>query len=84
MLSFPEVSLKSDEDDPQIVIRIPFTTDVKVKSLNIIGGDEGSAPKTIHLYLNRENIDFSILEEFKPTQTIEGIENPLGEIEYPL
>lgn len=84
MLNFPEISLKSDEDDPQLVIRIPFTTDVKVKSLNIIGGDEGSAPKTIYLYANRENLDFSVLEEYEPTQIIEGIENPLGLIEYPL
>ena len=84
MLDFPEISLKSDEDDPQMVIWIPFTTDVKAKALTIIGGDEGSAPKTIHLYVNWENIDFSILEEFEPTQTIEGIENPRGEVEYPL
>jgi len=84
MLVFPQTSLKSDEDDPQLVIRIPFTTDVKVKSLTIIGGDEGSAPKTIHLYVNRDNIDFSILEEFEPTQTIEAIENPNGEFDYPL
>lgn len=57
---------------------------MKIKALTIIGGDEGTAPRTIHLYANRENIDFSILEEFEPTQTIDGIENPLGAYDYPL
>ena len=42
----PDEPLLSD-DDGQLVIHIPFTSLVKVKSITIIGGDEGSAPKEL-------------------------------------
>ena len=84
MLEFPEEQLKSDDDDPQLVIKIPFATEVKVKSINLIGGTEGTHPKKLHIYCNPPTVDFSTLEDLKPTQTLDLVENLNGDIDFPL
>ena len=77
-------TLKSD-DDHELVIKVPFSSKVKIKAITIIGGEDGSAPKTLKLYPDLANVDFSVLEDNEPTQTIELAEdNSDGRIEYPL
>ena len=82
--------LQSD-DDHELVIKIPFTTKVKIKALIIIGGENGTAPKKLKLYNDLANVDFSILEENEPTQVLDVAEDnflladsPSPCIEYPL
>lgn len=65
-----------------LVIKIPFDGEIKVKSIIVIGGDEGSAPSKMKLYKNVEAVDINILEEKKPIQVIDMNENPTGELEY--
>lgn len=36
--------LESEDDDPQLLIHIPFTCPVKIRALTILGGDDGAAP----------------------------------------
>ncbi len=38
----------------------PFTSEVRVKSRCLRGGDDGESPSTLNLYKNEENVDASI------------------------
>ncbi|TIA88356.1 hypothetical protein E3P99_02638 [Wallemia hederae] len=79
------VSLHSDADE-QLLLRVPFTAAVKLKSVLIKGGTAEKCPRTLHLYAN-QSYDFADIEnEPTPTQTIELVGNDsTGEcIEYPV
>ncbi len=65
-----------------LVFYIPFNGEVKVKSILVIGGDEGSAPSKLKLYKNVEAVDISILEDMKPIQIIDLNENISGDLDY--
>ena len=84
MLEESKMTLKSD-DDCELVIKIPFSSKVKIKAVTIIGGEEGTAPKNLKLYPDLANVDFSILEDNEPAQVLDLAEDNLdGRIEYPL
>jgi len=64
---------------PDMVISIPFSSEVKVKTIIVIGGEEGTAPSKMKVWKNRETVDIDILEEPKTAlQTIDMNENPDG------
>ncbi len=65
-----------------LVIFIPFKGEIKVKAINIIGGDEGTAPSKLKIYKNVEAVDINILEEKKPIQVVDLNENISGDLEY--
>jgi len=78
-----------DEDDivwsaygKDLVMFIPFNGEIKVKSICVIGGENGSAPSKMKLYKDVEAVDISILEDKKPLQVIDMNENLSGEVEY--
>lgn len=48
-----------------------FTAQVKLHALLIRTSPGGSAPRTLHLFLNRDDLDFSSAEDAQPTQTFE-------------
>lgn len=77
--------LESEEDDPSLIIRVPFTCPVKIRSFTIIGGGEGLAPRSAKFFINRETLDFGDAEESQPVQqwdlAVDG--DPNGLIEYP-
>ncbi|GBG76510.1 hypothetical protein CBR_g22258 [Chara braunii] len=70
------------EDDPELIIFIPFTADVKIKSISIIGGVDGTSPSKMRVFLNREDIDFANANDVNPVQEWELAENLRGELEY--
>ncbi|ELR13777.1 thioredoxin family Trp26 family protein [Acanthamoeba castellanii str. Neff] len=74
--------VESDTDE-QLIIHIPFTASIKLKAINIIGGADGTSPGKLKAWINREDIDFSSVDDVAPTQEWELSENPQGEIEYP-
>ena len=78
----PDIFVESD-DDPQIIIHVPFTCPVKLRSITVIGGDEGQAPSTLRAYVNREALDFGDAEQTPPVQEWTLAEDPLGVLEYP-
>ncbi|OJK02940.1 PITH domain-containing protein [Aspergillus brunneoviolaceus CBS 621.78] len=65
-----EPELESDADE-QLLMYIPFTGQVKVHSLLVYTAPTPSAPKTLKLFKNRDDIDFATASELSPTQTIE-------------
>ena len=75
--------LESEEDDPQLIIHVPFTSPVKLRAITVIGGGGGLAPLTLRAYVNREALDFGDAEQTAPVQEWELAEDPLGVIEYP-
>lgn len=48
-----------------------FTGQVKVHSLLIYTAPSPSAPKTLKLFKNRDDLDFGTASDLKPTQTVE-------------
>ena len=74
---------ESNEGDPELLINIPFYTQVAIKSMKLIGGEDGTAPNKVKLYVNSTNPDFDLLEG-KPTHQIDTIENPDGSLDYNL
>ncbi|KAJ7542106.1 hypothetical protein O6H91_10G090100 [Diphasiastrum complanatum] len=74
--------LESNYGDPELIIFIPFTTDVKIKSISVIGGTDGTSPRKMRAFINREDIDFSNARDLSPVQEWELSENFRGELEY--
>ena len=62
--------LESDCDE-QLIVTIPFMQPVKVHSLNIKARADGSAPKTLKVFVNPINsMDFADAESMAPTQEV--------------
>ena len=77
-----DTCVESDADS-QLLMHIPFTGMVKLQSILIRSLDSDQAPRSIRLFANREDLDFSAAEELHTTQDIDGIRS--GEIiEYSL
>ncbi|KAM0430567.1 hypothetical protein ACHAPT_005918 [Fusarium lateritium] len=65
-----EPELASDVDE-QLLMTVPFTSQIKLHSILIRTSPSPSAPKTLHLFINRDDIDFAAAEELEPVQTLE-------------
>ncbi|KAM0826710.1 hypothetical protein ACQ4PT_068681 [Festuca glaucescens] len=74
--------LESNEGDPELLVFIPFTSDVKIKSIAVVGGADGSSPSRMRAFINREGIDFSDAQNMQPVQEWELAENLRGVLEY--
>jgi len=62
-----EPELKSDADE-QLLMYIPFTGQVKLHSILIRGSNSDSAPQTLKVFINRNDLDFSTAADLPPTQ----------------
>ncbi|XP_010259134.1 PREDICTED: PITH domain-containing protein At3g04780-like [Nelumbo nucifera] len=60
--------LESDADE-QLLIYIPFAQVVKLHSI-LIKGPEEEGPKTVKLFANKENMGFSNVSDFPPSDSI--------------
>ena len=58
-------ALRSD-DDVELLIRVPFTKRVKIKTITLIGGEDGTAPSKVKLYTDLAAVDMSVLEDTSP------------------
>ncbi|KAI3917589.1 hypothetical protein MKW98_021351 [Papaver atlanticum] len=74
--------LESNDGDPELIVFIPFTSDVKIKSISIIGGADGTSPSKMRAFINREGIDFSDAQGMQPVQEWDLAENLQGILEY--
>ncbi|PKU71069.1 PITH domain-containing protein [Dendrobium catenatum] len=74
--------LESNEGDPELLVFIPFTSDVKIKSISVVGGAEGTSPSKMRAFINRDGIDFSDAQNMQPVQEWELTENLQGILEY--
>ncbi|KAM0938249.1 putative Galactose-binding-like domain superfamily, PITH domain, PITH domain superfamily [Dioscorea sansibarensis] len=74
--------LESNDGDPELIIFIPFTSDVKIKSISVVGGAGGTSPSKMRAFINREGIDFSDVQNMLPIQEWDLVENLQGVLEY--
>lgn len=66
--------LESDADE-QLIISVPFTGIVRLHSILVRSTADDSAPKTIKLFKNKDNLDFSSATELPATAEFQ---HPLG------
>lgn len=70
--------------DHQLLLCIPFTSPVKIKSICVIGGGGEASPSELCVFVNDENLDFQTADQMTPVQNWElAQENPDGRVEYP-
>ncbi|RMD39304.1 hypothetical protein DV735_g5827, partial [Chaetothyriales sp. CBS 134920] len=65
----PSAELESDVDE-QLLMHIPLTGSCKLYSIVLRASDTGSAPLTLKLFRNREDVDFATAAQLTPTQTL--------------
>ncbi|KAJ5334379.1 uncharacterized protein N7506_008162 [Penicillium brevicompactum] len=65
-----EPELESDADE-QLLMTIPFSGQANIHSVLLYTAPTISAPKTVKLFKNRDDLDFSMASELHPTQIIE-------------
>lgn len=61
--------LESDADE-QLLMHIPFAGSCKLYSIHIRTADSPSAPLTLKLFRNRDDLDFSAAADLSPTQKL--------------
>ncbi|XP_059274943.1 uncharacterized protein LOC132635877 [Lycium barbarum] len=81
-LNTSEGHLESNEGDPELIVFIPFTADVKIKSIAIVGGADGTSPAKMRAFVNRDGIDFSDAQSMQAVQEWDLAENLQGVLEY--
>lgn len=67
-------SLLSPEDDPELLLVIPFTEAVTIQSItvrNASSNTETASPRRIKLFANREDLDFDTARELPAQQELE-------------
>ncbi|KAJ4951278.1 hypothetical protein NE237_028110 [Protea cynaroides] len=72
--------LESNEGDPELLVFILFTSDVKIKSISVVGGADEMSPSK--MFINRDGIDFSNAQGMQPVQEWDLVENLQGVLEY--
>jgi len=77
-----EKSIRSDADE-QIIIRIPFSGNVKLRSIIVKGARGEECPIQIKIYANIPAFDFDSAESEKPTQVMDLIDSK-DAVEYPV
>lgn len=76
-------TLRSDDDDPELLLHVPFNGAVKLRAVTVVGGPAGAAPSKLRVFVNRDDLDFSTAADLQPTQEWDLLENVDGLIEYP-
>lgn len=72
--------VESDADD-DILFNIPFTGNVKLKAIRILGANDESHPKTMKIFKNRPKMTFDEVGA-KPDQEFELEKDNSGSLEY--
>ena len=77
--------LESDVDD-ELMVYVPFTGSVRLRSLLLRSGPGHATPRAIHLYKNTEALDFgdAANETPKPLQKLTSIPESSDVVEIPL
>ena len=57
--NFADGLVKSGSGKDMVIV-IPFTCEVRVKCISLIGGDDGESPQTMKVYKNEEAVDIDI------------------------
>lgn len=65
-----EKFIHSEEDDPELILYIPFLVAVNLKSICISGPGDGSSPSEVWMFRDRSDVDFDLAHDLKPTVTM--------------
>ena len=76
-------SLKSNEGDADLLIQIPFTNAVKIKSI-CISGAPGLSPDNVKVFVNRDDLDFSTAADAAAAQELTLPEDADAAIWHPV
>eukprot|EP00965_Chrysotila_dentata_P144608 4776367-Pleurochrysis_carterae.AAC.1 len=60
--------VESEDDDPQMLIHIPFTCPVHIRALMMIGDGGSATPREVRAFVNHEALDFSDALDMPPVQ----------------
>ena len=76
--------LRSDDDDPELILRVPFTSDVKLRGFVVRGGPGGRAPSAVKIWADRAegDVDLDNAARKTPTQRFDLAEDLTGDLEY--
>ena len=75
--------LTSDADE-QLLMCIPFTSPVKIRSICVIGAGGPENPAAMKAFVNHESMDFSSADTTRAVQEWQLVErNPMGDVHYP-
>ncbi|KAL1914760.1 uncharacterized protein VTP21DRAFT_8018 [Calcarisporiella thermophila] len=77
-----EQFVESDSDE-QLIFFIPFTGNVKLRSICIRAGPGEAAPSKMKAFINREDVDFDVADTYDPVQEWELVQNTDEVAEYP-
>ncbi|KAK3387639.1 PITH domain-containing protein [Podospora didyma] len=64
----PELASDADE---QLLLNVPFSSQIKLHSILLRTSDSDSAPRTLKVLINRDDVDFSVAEDSEGTQVFE-------------
>lgn len=70
--------------DQELILIIPFTVSVNIKSIIVIAKDEQSCPSRVKLFKNRDDIDFGNADDVSPDQVLDIAHDKNGEEELML
>ncbi|KAJ2158576.1 hypothetical protein GGF46_003668 [Coemansia sp. RSA 552] len=59
--------IESDADS-ELLVHVPFNAMIKLKSILIWGGVEGTAPRSVRVFANRDDLDFDTVGSARATQ----------------
>ncbi|KAJ2237434.1 hypothetical protein H4R99_005413 [Coemansia sp. RSA 1722] len=76
--------VSSDPDDPELLVYVPFTAMIKLKSIFIWGGSSDSAPNHVRVFANRDDLDFESVGDAAPTQEWALARGAREPVEYPV
>jgi hypothetical protein len=79
----PGAQLDSEEDDPELLLHVPFSGSVKLTGITVVGGPDGASPAKLKVFINRDDLDFSAAADLPAVQEWDLLENYGGQIEYP-
>ena len=77
-----DMCVTSEENDPQLIIRVPFICPVSIRAFTVIGGGDGTAPRSSKLFINHESLDFGDAEDGQAVQCFDLVEDSYGAVEY--
>lgn len=72
--------LESEIDD-ELIVKIPFTSSVSLRSITLKSGPGGHTPREMHLFRDNPGLDFSDASSSSPTQSFDVVPRKEG-VEY--
>ncbi|KAJ2751842.1 hypothetical protein H4S06_004058 [Coemansia sp. BCRC 34490] len=74
----------SSDADEELLVFVPFTSMVKLRSIYIWGGATGAAPSEVRVFANRDDLDFDTVGQCAPTQQWSLVAQAREPVEYPV